>query len=200
MLLGLMVLVFGSCKRFDVATVGVTDDPLDRKLLTLEPRAEAFGNPDRPVNELKMRLFRKELEENLMDPYGDVYGEVVITQTVIDQRARLFFPTALLLYTPMLVGFPLAFPKMEIELELRIYDAKRKLIGVYTGTGRGNVTIAMYYGYGFTGAQKMYADAINEAFDEIRSQVRRDAIRINDALERAGLRYNYHPQTLPRQQ
>lgn len=186
----------GACKRFDVGTAGVTNDPLHRKLLTLETRAESFGNPDRPANELKMRLFRKELEENLMDPFGDVYGEVVITQTVIDQRARLFLPTALLLYTPMLVGVPLAFPKMELEIELRIYDAKRKLIGLYTGTGSGRVTMAMYYGYGITGPQKMYADAVNEALDQIRSQIRSDVMQINDALQRAGLRYDYHPQII----
>lgn len=56
--------------------------------------------------------------------------------------------------------------------------------------------MAMYYGYGVTGPQKMYTEAMNEAFGEIRRKVRDDALHINDALEQAGLLYQWHPQTI----
>lgn len=190
MIIGLFfVFACGGCKRFDLATAGVTNDPLQPRLLTLEAHFDRFGDPERPVNDIKMRLFRKELEENLIDPFGEVYGDVMLSQTVIEHRARLFLLTPLLLYTPILIGLPLATPTMELELELRFFDANRRLIGRYTARGKGRERIAMYHGYNLTGVQKIYVDALNMAFDDLRQQVRQDAVRLNSELQRSGRKY-----------
>jgi hypothetical protein len=73
-------------------------------------------------NSYMYTIFERELEENIIDPYGDVQGsiELVITNATYSQSYNLLMFIAMC--GPGLVGFPAGSTKTAVEFEIRIYD------------------------------------------------------------------------------
>ena len=179
-----------SFKSWDASKVGVKKEPLSPKLLTLDRKIEDVANTTVVTNPDQMRFFTKEVEENLIDPYGDKYGYIIMKQNIIKFKAGMMpwiIPNAILFYTPILFGLPFTKPKYIIEIEFRIMDSQNKLIGKYSATGKGSCVVAMYYGYSLMNAgRKIYLDALNDAFNQIRPLIQADALRLNEKLKEAG--------------
>lgn len=181
--------LIGGCKTWDISRMNVKNDPLPIRLLSLEKKIEDLKEIRFIPNEDRVRLFTKEVEENLTDAYGDKYGYIMMSQNIIDFRKGTgwLFPNAWTLCSVMLLGCPLAHYKHEIEVELRITDSKDRLIAKYSSIGRGSEVVAMYYGYTAGKAmRKSYIDALRNAFDQMRPQIQKDVSSINEKLKLAG--------------
>jgi hypothetical protein len=176
--------LLSGCKAWDVSYLAVKKEPLTPKLLTLDRKIEDVANTVVLTNSDEMILFTKEVEENLIDPYGDKYGYIIMKRNPIKFKSGPNIPNAILLNIPLLFGVPFAKPSYTLEVEIRIVDAQNKLIGKYSAIGKGKNTIAMYYGYSAADAgRKSYIDAINDAFNQIRPQILADVARINEKLK-----------------
>ena len=174
-------------------------DPIAPKLLTLDRSIEDVSSSNmttiQAYNQFRLNdeilLFTKEVEENLMDPYGDKYGVIVLKRNVIDVRYGMgYFLGSLLLFTiPNLFGMPFMNIRYKISVEVRIMDRNSKLIGKYSAIGESRVLVAYYYGYSIrndSAERKAYTDALNDAFNKIRPQIKLDVLRINEKLNSSG--------------
>ena len=180
----LISVLFSSCKSWDASKISVKKEPLTPKLLTLERKIEDVVNTVIATNPDEMKIFTKEVEENLIDPYGDKYGYIIMKQNIIKMKPGIFIPNAILLYVPTLLGVPFAITKYTIEVEIRITDFNNKLLGKYTAIGKGKNICAMYYGYSLMNvARKTYTDAINDALNQIRPQILADVNQLNEKLK-----------------
>jgi hypothetical protein len=184
-----LVALMAGCKPWSAAKISVKKEPITPKLLTLEKKIEDVANATVITSGDQMKLFSKEVEENLTDPYGDKYGYIVMKQNMVKMKmgtgwAILQGFTAGI---PLLFGVPAGGAKYEYEVELRVMDSQNRLVGKYSAIGNGSAKIAMYWGYSGANAwRKAYVDAINEAFNQIRPQIQADAGRLNDKLTAAG--------------
>jgi hypothetical protein len=186
----LLLFVFiTSCKVWDPSMINVKKDTITPKLMTLEKRIEDVSNTAFIVSEDELKLFTKEVEENLIDPYGDKYGYIALKSSVIKYKeGGAFFLISIFTYCiPNLLGMPFLKLSYKIEVEIRILDKNNKLIAKYSAIGESKVTVALYYGYKMTdGSRKCYTDALNDAFSKIRPQIQPDVNKINDKLNAVG--------------
>jgi hypothetical protein len=194
-----LFLILSGCKTWNGAMITPKNDPIVPKLLTLERKIEdvsvsnitsgQFDNQYRLNDEIL--LFTKEVEGNLIDPYGDKYGTIVLKRNVIDVRYGMgnFFLSAFLFTVPNLFGMPFLNIRYKISVEIRIMDRNNKLIGNYNAIGESQVKVAYYYGYSLRNSiadRKAYTDALNDAFNKIRPQIRPYVLSINEKLQAAG--------------
>ena len=189
MALFFVCLLFAGCKTWDISKMNVKNEPLSPRLLTLEKKIEDIQNVAFVANEDRMRIFTKEVEENLTDPFGEKYGYLIMKQNIIKLSRGPFWtcPNAWTVCIAMLFGCPIAHYKHVIDVEFRIMDSKNRLVGKYSAIGRGSGIAAMYYGYTVGKAmRKSYIDALNNAFDQMRPQIQKDASAINEKLNLSG--------------
>jgi hypothetical protein len=91
------------------------------------------------------------------------------------------------LFLPNLIGLPMARYKIEVQMTVEIWNAKKELVGKYKGLGEGKASVACYYGYGMTGAAtKAQSQALKSALSVIRTQIQDDAQRITSELQKTG--------------
>jgi len=191
--------IFSSCKTWNGAMITPKNDPIIPKLLTLERRIEDVSISNMTTSQLETQsrlndetlLFTKEVEGNLIDPYGDKYGTIVLKRNVIDARYGManFILSTFLFTVPNLFGLPFMNIRYKISVEIRIMDRNNKLIGNYNAIGESQVKVAYYYGYSLRNShadRKAYTDALNDAFNKIRPQIKPDVISINEKLQAAG--------------
>jgi hypothetical protein len=179
-----------SCKTWNASMLVPKNDPINPKLLTLDRRIEDLSNTNVVANTDEIRLFTDEVENNLIDPYGDKYGYIAIKRNIIEAKSGgLGYTIAggIPAGIPWLFGLPMSNIKYKIEIELRILDKNNKLIGKYSATGESKVTVALYHGYSAANAyRKSYLEAMLEAFDKIRPKIQKDSKRVNDILLTTG--------------
>jgi hypothetical protein len=135
------------------------------------------------------RFFVEELEQNLMDPYGDKYGSIQYQTEELQENRGAFFTTVsgLTLGLINLLGFPAMVFEKEMEVEVRIFDNQDRLLGKYTGTGTGTATAALYYGYLVQDAfDKAELDALRKAHKAIRPKLQEDVAELNEKLRESG--------------
>lgn len=197
LLCGIMCLLMTTgCRTWNGAMIAPHDAPITPRLLTLDRRlddiampgmlsANAGIDPQRLQDEIA--LFTKEVEQNLVDPYGDKHGTIAFTRNIIDARYGIgnFIASSLLLTVPNLFGLPFMHIRYTISVELRILDRNNKLIGNYGAIGTSSVKVAYYYGYSLRNGladRKAYTDAINDAFNKIRPQIQAEVSRLNHQL------------------
>jgi hypothetical protein len=193
----LLLLFLAGCKAWDGSRVTVKKDPLSPKLLSLQGKFDDISNLVVVAGSDRVRLFSHEVEDNLTDPYGNKYGYIVMRQHIIKMKAGYGWAIfdGLTLGVPILFGCPLGYFKYKIEVEIRIIDSQGRLIGKYAATGKGTAGMAMYWGYSAQNVlRKVYTDAINDAFNQIRPQIRNDVTMLNDKLQSAG-KLTFSPQT-----
>jgi hypothetical protein len=196
----MFLLVITGCRTWNGAMIAPQDAPITPRLLTLDRRlddiampgmlsANAGIDPQRLQDEIA--LFTKEVEQNLVDPYGDKYGTIAFTRNIIDARYGIgnFIASSLLFTVPNLFGMPFMHIRYTISVELRILDRNNKLIGNYGAVGSSSVKVAYYYGYSLRNGladRKAYTDAVSDAFNKIRPQIQADVARLNAQLLAAG--------------
>jgi hypothetical protein len=185
----LSTVIMTGCKSWDASQIGVKKEPASPKLLTLDKKIEDVANATVLTSEDRMKLFSKEVEENLTDPYGNKYGSIIMKQNIINQKMGMGWAllNGFTVFVPSIFGCPFAVVKYKIEIEFRIMDSQNKLIGKYSAIGNSKVAAALYWGYTPKNAmRKSYVDALNNAFDQIRPQIKADISRLNEQLQAAG--------------
>lgn len=196
----IILTVFTGCKTWNGAMIVPANDPITPKLLTLDRKIEDISgqgiNISSPYHSTfifndEANLFTKEVESNLIDPYGDKYGTIVLRRNIIDAKYGMgsFIVSSLLFTIPNLFGLPFLVIRYKVAVEMRIMDRNNKLIGSYTAIGESNVKVAYYYGYSLRNEhanRKSYTDALNDAFNKIRPQIKSDVLKINAKLLDAG--------------
>lgn len=191
--------ILSSCKTWNGAMISPKNDPIIPKLLTLERTIEdvSLSNITTPqvydqyrLND-EILLFTRESENNLMDPYGDKYGTIVLKRNIVDVKYGVgnFIASSLLFTIPNLFGMPFLNIRYNISVEIRIMDRNNKLIAKYNAIGESQVKVAYYYGYSIRNShadRKAYTDALNDAFNKIRPQIKLDVLGINEKLQATG--------------
>lgn len=176
------------CKAWNPSMLSPKNEPITPKLLTLERQIEDLANTSVVASDDELRLFTKEVENNLIDPYGDKYGYIALKRSIIDSKfgEGYFWTSCVLLTIPNIFGFPFTNIRYKVDVEIRVLDSDNKLVGKYSAIGESSVKAA-YYGYSLSDAyQKSYPDALLDAFDKIRPQIQSDASRLNAKLLEAG--------------
>jgi hypothetical protein len=180
---------FVSCKSWDPSMIKVEDAPLPTKLLALERQMGDVANTTIVSNKDELKLFTQEVEQNLTNPYGDKYGYIVFKTNFIEAKDGLGFLILSSATLSLLNIFGLPWQKVyrKIEVEIRVLDSKRRLIGKYSAVGEASTTIAYYYGYKSGDAyRKTHAEVIANALNKIRPKILADANRINNSLSDSG--------------
>jgi hypothetical protein len=169
--------------------ISPTEDPISPQLLTVEKRIEDYSNAAVERSSIELKLFTQELEENIMDPYGDKYGYIAYKRGPIEFDNPYIYSIIIGVTAgiPLIFGMPFANPKAKVEVELRVLNQDNTLIGKYSATGVGTATGALFYGYGMGDAfQKANFEALKDAYNKIRPQIQEEVERLNKALKESG--------------
>jgi len=177
------VLIFG-CRSWSPMSMEQEKAPVNPQIPSLQLYAGTEYYTE-ILSETEFRLFRQEMEENIMNPYGDKFGSAFYSSRIVDEKSGMGFIvlSGLSLYTLNLVGLPMHRINRTIEIEIRILDLKGRLIGKYLGRGTGIANIGLYYGFDWTSAyDKVLYESITEALSSIRTSIDKDSERIKTEL------------------
>ena len=177
------------CRSAQVPLAATPFAPLRERLPAVEIAADPgpLGASDGILPEDPLRLLRVELERNVAEPtdsatYG--YVRLVVTHAATRRRLRgLQAVQMVLLLTPTFLGVPLETYQTDVTAELLVSDAQGRVLGTYTGRGRGHARVAMYHGYAQKNAPRL-ADvlALRDALAHIRPQLDTAAPRLRPLL------------------
>lgn len=132
-----------------------------------------------------IRIFEKEVEENMTNPYGEKKGFIMLRLGYRETKYSYLHPIAsiLTLFTINFFGFPSDKVTESLEVEVRIMDKERNLIKKYYVHAKNECICAFWYGYHYKNFErKIAADNIKEALEKIRVQIGRDAAEIKAKL------------------
>jgi hypothetical protein len=188
-------MVCQSCRTVKVSQVTADKAPISFKLPALEKSfnhynaltTARYGMPVRHNNSLQ--ILNDEVDDNLTNPYGAKYGYVQISSNYVRYKMGMGYAmlSGFTLFIPNLIGFPMGYYNLELQVTVEILNAKKELIGKYKGLGQGRAVVACYYGYGSTAAAtKAQMQALKAALNAIRPQIQQDAQRLNSLLQEAG--------------
>jgi hypothetical protein len=80
----------------------------------------------------------------------------------------------------------LARPKFEVQATIEILNSRKELIGKYKASGEGKSIMALYYGYSqYDAIRKARNEALNNALEGIRNQIKSDVPRLMDEFRKA---------------
>jgi hypothetical protein len=83
-----------------------------------------------------------------------------------------------------LLGFPFAYEKASIDIDVEIYNLNNTLIGRYNGVGSDIKFSALYYGYDSQSALRLSrVRAFKKAMSEVKSKIAADYLRLIKELE-----------------
>ncbi|MFP4664660.1 MAG: hypothetical protein ACLFM1_09560 [Bacteroidales bacterium] len=178
-----MLLLIG-CRSYHPMMMEPETDPIDPKL----PAMQLYSG-DEYQNQLidreEFHMFREEMETNIMNPYGDKYGSAFYSSRILKSNGGWgwFLASGLTLYTINLLGFPMMLESKEVEVEVRIVDLQGRLIGKYSGRGKGQATYALYFGYDVNSAyRKILNETVGIALEKVREKIRADSERLRTKL------------------
>lgn len=194
LVLSLALAGLGACKSVKSSLTATPTAALGQRLPPLQLAADPgpLVMNDGALPEDPLRLFRAELQRNVMEPtdtatYG--YARLVITKVHTSRTGRILqaiqvFP---LMMTPTLLGVPLEWYHTEMQAEVQVLDASGEIIGTYTGQGTSKVKVAAYHGYSQKDAPRL-ADvlALRQALSQIRPQLDTASIRLRSRLLAGG--------------
>jgi hypothetical protein len=184
-----LLIILAGCKSWDASQIDPQEDPIEPKLPALERSISDYASAQIISNEDEIRIFTKEVENNLTNPYGKKYGYVTLSSKHIETNHKAGFAifNGLLMFLPGLAGMPLGILELKMEITVKILDADRSLIGKYSAIGIGKNKIALYHGYSSKdAARKTHADCLKDGLKDIRSQILDDNRRLIKKLKEKG--------------
>lgn len=179
----------GGCRSAKVPLAATPFAPLHERVPAVELAADPgpLGASDGLLPEDPLRLLTNEVQRNVAEPTDSAtYGYVRLVVTQARERRLLRGLQAVqmtLLLTPTFLGVPLETYQTDVTAELQVSDAQGRLLGTYTGRGRGRAKVAMYHGYAQKNAPRL-ADvlALRDALAHIRPQLDTAAPRLKPLL------------------
>lgn len=129
------------------------------------------------------------IQQWISRPVGAQYGFARVTITGLSSGnagTGYLLVSALTAFIPNFFGFPLAKPAAEVSLALDIIDSQGEILGHYTGTGDASKLIGFYYGKRKGTPRQIHATAMQEAWEQIYTQIAQDQTLLTNALLKAG--------------
>lgn len=193
LVLGLAVGQF-SCKPFQFSELK-PGSSIQNPLPALEPVLLGAGQSPYdtpippPVYQDLAVVYEREVKAGLTRAEGDRYGYAVCRVIAERHRPGSFWllSSAVLAFTPNLLGYPAAKSRRWMEVEVEVFDAQRRSLGRYSGYGYATVPVAAYWGYSSDDAARTSSvRAFKAALSEIKTQIDRDADRLSSGLRAGG--------------
>jgi hypothetical protein len=132
---------------------------------------------DLPLEDV-FSLLGNEISDNLAEQKGARYGHVRFRLVNYDRRTPGWgwnIPSALSLGTLNVLGMPRTRVSAELELQVEVADANKKVLARYRAPGAGQAYVALYYGYRHGDAwRKANLLALKDAMASIRTKMAAD--------------------------
>jgi hypothetical protein len=183
-----IAILLQGCKTYNTLQSLGSKSPIDPKLPALEKSIDFKGGGLFYGNSDQYEIFDQEVENNLCNPYGQKFGYIILRTYYSKYKLGLGYSVAsgLTLLIPNLLGLPLARPKFEVQATIEILNSRKELIGKYKASGEGKSIMALYYGYSQSDAiRKARNEALNNALEGIRNQIKSDVPRLMDEFRKA---------------
>lgn len=190
----LLALGLVSCKPFQFSELKAGNS-IQNPLPALEPVLLGSGQGPYeapippPVYQDLSVVYEREVKSGLTHAEGDRYGYAVCRVIAERHRPGAFWllSSAMLAFTPNLLGYPAAKSRRWMEVEVEVFDAHRRSLGRYSGYGQATVPVAAYWGYSADDAFRASSvRAFKAALSEIKTQIDRDADRLSSGLRAGG--------------
>lgn len=131
-----------------------------------------------------------EISDNLAGNTGDRFGHIRFRLLNYNRRAPGWgytIPSTMSFYTLNTLGMPYTRLQAEVELQVEVADANKKILARYKASGQGKAWVALYYGYQRTDAwRKANLLALQDAMVNIRAQMAEQLPQLNARLAEAG--------------
>lgn len=188
--------LLGSCRAFDPKLLEPTAGALTPKLPTATQAAQTdwillIGAPglgsagprggSRDVN----TLFEREVRETLTDPYGTPSCYLLLTTTIVSNRAGLGWAIAsgATLGGLNLLGMPFSRSVIVVDTKLDVLDRQRRLVGSYRATAEAKALGSFFSSTNYgTPGRVVYLQAVRAGLVQIKPQLQADLPRVQAAL------------------
>lgn len=183
----ILSIVVTNCKPWHISQLSPPNTPITPKLPALQQSSQGILTVSSYQD--GQELFSNEVEQNLTNPYGEKYGYIILITNTGNIKWGVGYTiiSGATFFVTNLLGLPFSETKLEMEATIEILNSKKELIGRYRAVGKGKAVAALYYGYALTNTfRKAYADALKDAFSQIRPQIQADAERLSNELQKAG--------------
>jgi hypothetical protein len=148
-----------------------------------------YATTDQALEDV-FRLFDNEINDNVSTTSGAAYGHARFKLIQYERRNTgwgWLIPSIGTMWAANVVGMPYSRLRSELELQLEITDANKKVLIRYTAPGVGKATQAMYYGYTKAAAiRKANLLALQDAMLHIKQKMTADVPMLTDELIAAG--------------
>lgn len=154
---------------------------LAKKLPNMEAIFETGKSLDTGVASIQSNsefstLFRREVENNLIETDGPIKGKLVLDPVYfeVDQNNAWLFTLYPLLFIPPSLGVPLYSNTSKWELELNVIDKSGKRIARYSSEAMDTEYYAAYWGYdnSYTAAAfEGYKKALNSVIEQLQNDI-----------------------------
>ena len=152
-------------------------------------QGDYFALSDLPLEDV-FTLLGNEVTDNLADNKGDRYGHIRFRLINYDRRTPGWgykIPSVLSANLLNVAGMPYTRVSSELELQVEVADANKKILARYKAPGAGKAYVALYYGYRYGDAwRKANLLALQDAMAKIRPQMEADLPQLREQVLAAG--------------
>jgi len=130
-----------------------------------------------------IKLFSKEVYGDNFNASDKYSGKIKLQLIYFDEKKKVIFLNAYLMFIPALFGVPVSLSKTRIKIKVSIIDNNNSIIKEYISTGHGKSYIALYWGYGNDVSRRSAMLAFKDAFQVIKQQISEDKEKIISILK-----------------
>lgn len=121
-------------------------------------------------------IFDRDVKDNITDPFGESKGYILCKINASNNKVNLGWAvlSGVTLMVPNLFGMPMGAYKIELDVDVEIYDHSEKLIARYNGVAKKKTYMAAYWGYGKDVERVANIKAFRAAMNQIKLQIEND--------------------------
>ena len=183
------LLFVAGCRSFDPALLNPTAEiwPIRLPTLTSEVQSQRIApslDPQAVPTDVRA-LFEREIREVLTEPYGKPQGFLVLRTRRVTARAGLGYAlvSGLTMRGLNLFGFPWAKHQYVVDVQLKVRNLRRELVGTYRGQGQARTPGGLYSSTNYAQPDRvLYLQCVRQGFDQLMPQLRADVPRLQAAL------------------
>jgi len=129
-------------------------------------------------------IFDRDVKDNITNPYGESKGYILFKINASNSKVNLGWAllSGVTLMIPNILGMPMSAYKIELDVDVEIYDNSEKLIGRYNGVAKKKTYVAAYWGYGKDLERVANIKAVRAAMNQIKLQIENDYEKIISKL------------------
>ena len=188
-LIPILLFMLTSCASYDLQQAM---RPNNRSIYTKLPHMESIFETGKSLdtdiasiqtNSEFATLFRREVEENLVNIDSSIKGKLVLDPVYFDtDQNNVWIFTVLLWFIPPVIGVPLHSNTSKWELELNVLDKNGNRIARYTGEAEDTEYYAAYWGYKNTFTAAVF-NGYKKALDSVITQLQNDIPTLSSRLK-----------------